>query len=145
MDIGGPHSASLGVLAFESATKRNRPQVSVGDVVYARVSLADKNLEPELECFNSNQKSDGFGILTGGFIFSCSPIHCRKLIASDAPILQVLGSRFPYETAVGVNGFVWIKSNDVATTLFIAHAIQTSEHLNREQCQQLVYEMSKIQ
>jgi hypothetical protein len=31
--------ASLSYLAFEGATKRNRPNVNVGDIVYAQVSI----------------------------------------------------------------------------------------------------------
>ena len=37
MDIGTAEPASLSYLAFEGATKRNRPNVSVGDLVYAKV------------------------------------------------------------------------------------------------------------
>ena len=30
VDIGGPHNANLDALAFEGATKRNRPNLKVG-------------------------------------------------------------------------------------------------------------------
>ena len=35
----------LPVLAFEGATKRNRPNVQIGDVIYARVKFANKFVE----------------------------------------------------------------------------------------------------
>ena len=38
VDIGTAEPASLSYLAFEGATKRNRPNVTVGDLVYAKVS-----------------------------------------------------------------------------------------------------------
>ena len=37
VDIGTSQPASLSYLAFEGATKRNRPNVNVGDIVYAKV------------------------------------------------------------------------------------------------------------
>ena len=40
----------------------------VDALVYARVSLAHKDMEPELECFNADtHKADDFGELKGGF------------------------------------------------------------------------------
>lgn len=92
MDIGSAHPASLDGLAFEGATKRNRPNlkvrvidflvadvanaenmVQVGSLLYARVSLAHKDMEPELECFDAQtRKAGGFGELKGGFLAQCS-------------------------------------------------------------------------
>lgn len=96
VDIGSAHSASLDGLAFEGATKRNRPNLKVrdsihqhranqydpshqvGSLVYARVSLAHKDMEPELECFDAQtRKSEGFGELKGGFLVRCSLKMCR--------------------------------------------------------------------
>ena len=37
VDIGTSQPASLSYLAFEGATKRNRPNVNIGDIVYAKV------------------------------------------------------------------------------------------------------------
>lgn len=41
-------------LAFEGATKRNRPELKKGDVVYARVQLAGKDIDTELTCISSS-------------------------------------------------------------------------------------------
>ena len=97
VDIGSAHSASLDGLAFEGATKRNRPNLKVravrqrssnpsdpmtssqvGSLLYARVSLAHKDMEPELECFDAQtRKAEGFGELKGGFLVQCSLKMCR--------------------------------------------------------------------
>ena len=37
IDIGGSEHASLSYMAFEGATKRNRPDVKVGEVAEGRV------------------------------------------------------------------------------------------------------------
>ncbi|PPQ74427.1 hypothetical protein CVT26_001410, partial [Gymnopilus dilepis] len=78
VDIGAAHLASLDALAFEGATKRNRPNLKVGSLVYARVSLAHKDMDPELECFDAQtRKAEGYGELKGGFVVRCSLKMCR--------------------------------------------------------------------
>ncbi|KAK0542655.1 exosome non-catalytic core subunit rrp40, partial [Tilletia horrida] len=58
------HTAALPVLAFEGATKRHRPNLRVGSLVYARVVSAERHTDPELSCVNPvNGKSDGLGEL----------------------------------------------------------------------------------
>jgi len=102
IDIGSAHPASLDGLAFEGATKRNKPNLKVpstnyftteqsifrffffkvGSLVYARVSLAHKDMEPELECFDAQtRKSEGFGELKGGFVVRCSLRLCRESVS----------------------------------------------------------------
>ena len=41
---------SLSYMAFPNATKKNRPNLKVGDLVYARVSNAEPELGAEIEC-----------------------------------------------------------------------------------------------
>ena len=48
--INGTQPALLPLLAFEGASKRNRPNLDIGSVVYARVVVADRYMEPEVSC-----------------------------------------------------------------------------------------------
>jgi exosome complex component RRP40 len=48
VDIGSPDLAQLNFTSFEGATKRNRPNVKVGDLLYGQIILTSKNLEPEV-------------------------------------------------------------------------------------------------
>ena len=97
VDIGSAHQASLDGLAFEGVSRRNRPNLKVcwvlilsdcevysrqvNSLVYARVSLAHKDMEPELECFDAQtRKADGFGELKGGFLVRCSLKMSRKCV-----------------------------------------------------------------
>lgn len=48
IDIGSADLALLNFVSFEGATKRNRPMVKVGDLVYGQVILTSKHLEPEV-------------------------------------------------------------------------------------------------
>ncbi|KAF8713079.1 KH domain, partial [Rhizoctonia solani] len=125
VDIGSAHPATLDALAFEGATKRNKPNLKVGAVVYARVSLAHKDMEPELECFDAaTHKSDGFGELKDGYIVSCNLATCRALLDRSHYLLPLLGARVPLEIAIGVNGRVWISSDTPHNTILISRCIQ---------------------
>ncbi|KAJ1995377.1 exosome non-catalytic core subunit rrp40 [Coemansia spiralis] len=146
VDIGSAQGALLPLLAFEGATKRNKPNLAVGTVVYARVAVANSVMDPEIECYNSHTgKSEGYGELAGGFMFKCSLGLARRLIDSKAPVLNALGSGIPFEVAVGLNGRVWINTEAPATTVLIANAIKNSEFLDAKQCRQMVKELLEKQ
>ncbi|KAI8993456.1 hypothetical protein BDB01DRAFT_716292 [Pilobolus umbonatus] len=139
IDIGAAQSAVLPVLAFEGATKRNKPTLVLRSLVYCRVSMANRDMEAELECINpTTGKADGFGELKNGFVFKCSLGLCRRLLNPNTPILALLGEHFPFEIAVGMNGRVWINSEDEKNTILISNAIQNSEYLSTIECKHMV-------
>ncbi|THH20095.1 hypothetical protein EW146_g1204 [Bondarzewia mesenterica] len=128
VDIGSAHNASLDGLAFEGASRRNRPNLKVGSLIYARVSLAHKDMEPELECFDAQtHKAEGFGELKGGLMVRCSLKMARNLIDPSYFLLSSLGSRFPLDAAVGMNGRVWIKASEVKQTIAVARCIEAAD------------------
>ncbi|KAJ2160506.1 exosome non-catalytic core subunit rrp40 [Coemansia sp. RSA 552] len=142
VDIGSAHDALLPLLAFEGATRRNKPNLAVGAVVYARVVVANSVMDPEIECFNSNTgKAEGYGELAGGFMFKCSLGLARRLISGSAPVLGALGKSLPFEVAVGVNGRVWLDAESPQKTVLVANAIRNSEFLDAAQCRQMVREL----
>ncbi|CCM03551.1 uncharacterized protein FIBRA_05687 [Fibroporia radiculosa] len=125
VDIGAAHMATLDGLAFEGATKRNRPNLKVGSLLYARVSLAHKDMEPELECFDAQtRKAEGFGELKGGFVVHCSLKMCRHLLDPKHFLLPMLGAQFPLETATGLNGRVWINAKEAKTIIAVSRCIE---------------------
>jgi exosome complex component RRP40 len=69
VDIGGAAPASLDNLAFEGASRKNRPNLKPGSLVYARVTLANKDMEPEVSCLSTSGKAEGFGALDDGYLF----------------------------------------------------------------------------
>ncbi|KAH9969771.1 exosome complex exonuclease RRP40 [Russula dissimulans] len=128
VDIGSAHQASLDGLAFEGASRRNRPNLKVNSLVYARVSLAHKDMEPELECFDAQtRKAEGFGELKGGFLVRCSLKMCRNLLDPNNFFLPLLGSRFHLDTAIGTNGRVWISAKEVKQTIAVARCIEAAD------------------
>lgn len=112
----GPHTpqAILPQLAFEGATKKTRPQLKSNDLVYAKVTAAQKNMEVELSCVNpSTGKSepDGLGPLNGGMVFDISTgLAARILKKEGVVVLEEVGEKLPggFEVAVGKNGKVWV-------------------------------------
>ncbi|PIL22353.1 hypothetical protein GSI_15041 [Ganoderma sinense ZZ0214-1] len=125
VDIGSAHTATLDGLAFEGATKRNRPNLKVGSLLFARVSLAHKDMEPELECFDAQtRKAEGFGELKGGFLVHCSLKMSRLLLDPLHFLLPLLGSRFSLESAAGTNGRVWITAKDPRQVIAVSRCIE---------------------
>ncbi|TKA23977.1 hypothetical protein B0A50_06483 [Salinomyces thailandicus] len=121
--------ALLGQLAFEGASRKTRPQLKSGDLVYARVSRASKWEEAEIECFNaSTGKSEGMGPLKDGMLFQISPAFARRLMMGadkdgrskgGVIVLEEVGQKVRFEVAVGRNGKVWIDSGSVRETLAV--------------------------
>ncbi|GAA5960148.1 hypothetical protein JCM3765_002486 [Sporobolomyces pararoseus] len=111
VDIGSSQFASLDSLAFEGATKRNKPNLKIGTLVYGYLLPTPTFSEPELSCVDqTTQKSSGFGELSGGFLIRNVELgRCRSLLSPKNTILNQLGSKFPFEVAVGMNGRIWVK------------------------------------
>ena len=156
VDIGAAAPALLDTLAFDGATKRNRPQLEVGALVYARVALTRKDMDTQLTCRapEGAPRRDWttfealFQELKEGHVFAASTGLARALLgaergggaggangdAAEAPptgpesVLGVLGSKLAFELAIGANGRVWVNSPRAAHTILVANAIRGSEH-----------------
>ncbi|XP_065069498.1 putative exosome complex component rrp40 [Rhopilema esculentum] len=138
VDIGSSCTAGLGNLSFEGATKRNKPNLQIGDLVYARLSMVNKDMEPELTCMDTTGKSNGLGQLNGGFLIKVSLRLARKLLRPDHIVLALLGRHFPFEVTVGLNGRIWINSKGILNTIAVANAITNSEFLGDKEIKTMV-------
>lgn len=124
-------NALLPVLAFEMATKKTRPQLAAGQLVYARVSLANKHMDAELECVNpATGKADGLGPLTGGMLFTVSLGFSRRLLMPKGTtdggivVLEELGKMgLGFEIAAGRNGKLWVNSEAIKTILIVGRVL----------------------
>ena len=134
VDVGGPQAALLPILGFEGATRRNRPMLSLGDVVYARVSVADRDIDPELSCTEKvSAKPKGLGPLKGGYVLKVQTGCSRELLSGehgDQGVLQLLGDHLDYECCLGVNGYVWVKGSTAAETLMVKNAIENYQSIS---------------
>lgn len=145
VDIGASEQATLSYLAFEGATKKNRPDVQIGDVVYAKLLVASKDMEPELVCVDSQGKENELGVLSSdGMMFTCSLNLVRKLLNPECPLFRLLGRNQAYELAAGLNGRIWIKARSVQETIAVANAILAAEYTMFNEMQKLCAKIEKI-
>ncbi|KAL5107282.1 Exosome complex component RRP40 [Taenia crassiceps] len=156
LDIGCPALASLNVLAFEGASKKNRPDIRLRDVIYAAISQADPDLEIELTCMDEAGKAAGMGILgrhepgsvgnaggmNGGVMISCSLELARRLTdTTNFPLIEKLGGRLPFEICVGCNGRIWLTARSPKETMLLANAIALADYVVPEVCLQFVEDL----
>ena len=79
ISLHGTCDALLHKLAFDGASKKNKPDLQIGSAVYCRIASASKFVEPQLSCqVLSGPKKDWvtgealFGELKGGLVTRCS-------------------------------------------------------------------------
>ncbi|XP_012882014.1 PREDICTED: exosome complex component RRP40 [Dipodomys ordii] len=138
VDVGGSEPASLSYLAFEGATKRNRPNVQVGDLIYGQFVVANKDMEPEMVCIDSCGRANGMGVIgQDGLLFKVTLGLIRKLLAPDCEIIQEVGKLYPLEIVFGMNGRIWVKAKTIQQTLILANILEACEHMTSEQRKQI--------
>jgi exosome complex component RRP40 len=98
VNIFSGSSCILNRLAFEGATKRNRPELKKGDVVYARVTIAGNDCDTELSCISTTgskkEWSSGetvYGLLSQGLVVNVNSATARRLLRPDCAVLNALG------------------------------------------------------
>ncbi|KAK6727925.1 hypothetical protein RB195_005533 [Necator americanus] len=129
LDIGTAENAVISYLSFEGATKRNRPELKIGDVVYAQVVDEFAHTDIELTCVDALSRAKGLGALTGGFLFKTSCSLARRLLSSQSQLLKLLGKDYKFEITVGLNGRIWLKSAIHKDVITIHNIIKWSEYV----------------
>jgi len=127
LDIGWADLASLSALNFEGATKRNKPNIRIGDLILGRVSQI---VEPELTCLGKSGVSRCLGVLPdGGYLTRQNLNVPRKLLSESFPLLDELGEEISFEMCIGANGWLWIKGCSVKETVAVVRAVEASDRL----------------
>ncbi|KAL8818234.1 MAG: hypothetical protein Q9191_007986 [Dirinaria sp. TL-2023a] len=126
--------ALLPQLAFEGATRKTRPQLLPGSLIYARILSAPKHMDPEIVCYNpSTGKGEGMGELKGGMVFELGLGMCRRLLMNrqredgGIAVLENIAEKVAFEVAVGRNGLVWVKAGSVKETLLVGNALRETD------------------
>ncbi len=149
VDIGESQPARLPSLAFEGATKRNRPNLAVGTLIYCLVVMANKHMETELSCVSPVVKKEWvtgqclFGPLVDGYKIDCSLRLARSLMSERCVVLSSLGEKLQFEVAIGLNGQVWVHSSSALVTVIVCNAILNSEFMSDEQARAMVAHILK--
>lgn len=109
------NSVLLSMMAFPNASRKNRPNLKTGQVVYARVSQDIPEIDVELECIDpTTGKEGGFGLLDeSGYVFDVNLNFANELLFNpDSIYLEKLSTKCKFEIAIGINGKVWIKCGE---------------------------------
>ena len=129
IDICAVNTAMLLAMAFDRATRKNRPNLDIDSWVFARVSHFDPHIDPELDCLTVSSKDlkvqgEGLGEIEAGegyalAVGKLAPSFAQQLQLSIHPLLNSLGERFVFESTVGANGYFAIRAGSET----LAHAI----------------------
>uniref|UniRef100_A0A1X7UJH4 Exosome complex component RRP40 n=1 Tax=Amphimedon queenslandica TaxID=400682 RepID=A0A1X7UJH4_AMPQE len=139
VDIGASQNASLPELAFEGATKRNKPIVQVGDLVFGSLCQADPDFEPEMTCVDSSGRASGMGLLKKpGCVISCTLSLCRRLLSKQCAVMEELQKHYKFECVVGLNGRVWLSAPTLMQTIIIRNCIKSSEFMSEDSIKEMV-------
>lgn len=152
--MNGQHPGLLSSLAFEGATKRNKPSLQPGVLLYARIATLYRNgiMDPVLSCQIGPRDMEGgvqrrdwmtnegtYGELKGGTVQRISLGLARELLRPQNAVLAELAQHnIAFELAVGVNGLVWVHSTHMEYTIMIMNAIQNSEIMTEPQVRAMV-------
>ncbi|PKI83581.1 exosome non-catalytic core subunit rrp40 [Malassezia vespertilionis] len=135
------HAATLPVLAFEGATRRNRPNLEIGALVYARIVHAEPWTEPELSCVDAvTNKAEAMGELKydpetcATMVWPVSLALAHALNRRQHTLLSKVAKHFAFEAAVGANGLVWTKTSfpqhTIALGLILRAADKARHHIS---------------
>ena len=142
VSLRGAAAAALPRLAFDGASKRNKPSLAAGALVFARVAAAPLHGDVELTC----QAASGavrkdwttgqtvYGELKEGTLVTVGLAHARRLLHPQCALLATFGESIPFEVAIGMNGLIWLRAATPRQMTVIANALERSESLSEEEC-----------
>jgi exosome complex component RRP40 len=139
VDIGGPRLASLDLLAFDGASRRNCPNLQRGSLLFARVIHTSLGSEPNLTCQTAQQgqRKDWtsgealFGELKLGMVVLLNTATCRRLCeAENCPLLKALGKVISFEICVGMNGRVWVNAKEPEEMVLLINVLMVAQGKN---------------
>lgn len=149
VNIGASHPALLSNLSFEGATKRNKPNLQTGMLIYARIQSVSDSMDPTLSCQlgphdggiprKDWMTSEGtYGELKGGTATKISLGLASELLRPQNVVLHELSKSLAFEVCIGVNGLIWINSTRPEYTVLIQNAIKNSQVMTEAQVRGMV-------
>ncbi len=146
VDINSYTHAILNTKDFEGATKKSKPNLNLGDLVFARISKINKFDTPILSCISLHEHKNWasgesfFGVIKGGNLFKFDKIRTWDFYREDNFALQRLRDVVTYEIIVGFNGRLWIKSDSSEYVLTIYSLLMKSLNSKEEEMEKEIHE-----
>ena len=137
INILSNREASLNSVDFEGATRKTKPNLNVGDIIFAKVEKENKYSNAILTCKNPNNSkgwSSGestYGELKGGKLYDYNRFLCLKLLDNKDFIHRLKECVEKLQLKIGYNGRIWIKTEDIKDIPKVFQAIK--EGINKSQ------------
>ena len=131
--------ASLNSIDFQGATRKTKPNLNVGDAVFAKVEKENKYSNANLTCKSSNNSkgwSSGestYGELKGGKLYDYNRYLCLKLLDNKDFIHRLKECVKGLKLKIGYNGRIWIKTENILDIPKVFQAINEGLNLNNEE------------
>jgi exosome complex RNA-binding protein Rrp4 len=145
VDISTYSHAILNTKDFEGATKKLKPIINLGDIIFARVSKVNKFDAPVLSCLSEHGNKSWasgesfFGILNGGNVYDFPKIYSWDFY-KDNYALSRLYDVANFEIVFGMNGKMWIKSDTAENVSNIYEILLSSIKLDKDEIEKLIHE-----
>lgn len=146
VDIGTYTHAILNSKDFEGASKKTKPNINIGDLIFARVLKLNKFDAPILSCISQYDVKNWasgesfFGPLKNGMVFDFPIKNASKFISSDNYVLNRLNDVISFEIVFGHNGKMWINSDEDKNVLKLYKVLEKSINLGRDGIEKLINE-----
>jgi len=75
--------------------------------------------------------------MTNQFFLYLNVSNCR-LLSENSKLLKLIGDRLPYECAVGMNGWVWVKGRSIEETIAIGNLLRDAQSISDGQLESFV-------
>ncbi len=111
VDINGVHEAYIplsGVREYVDTSRTDLSKIySIGDVIYAKISLASRNT---VHLTMQDPKAKKF---RGGMIMKMSSAKVPRLIGKNASMINMIKEKTGCRISVGQNGLIWVEGENV--------------------------------
>lgn len=139
VNISTNKEATLNSIDFEGATRKTRPNLSVGDVVFAQIEKENKYSNVTLTCKSATNKKgwmtgeSKFGELKEGKVFELGRYLCLKLLDDKELRARLKECVKDLRLKIGVNGRIWIKAEDICMIQTVYDAIREGMKLSGDE------------
>ena len=129
---------------FEGASKKTKPNINIGELIFARVLKVNKFDAPILSCISQYDVKNWasgesfFGALKNGMVFDFPMKDASLYISSDNYVLNRLNDVLNFEIVFGHNGKMWVNSDDDKNILKLYKVLEKSVDLEKEGIEKLI-------
>lgn len=147
VEINSYTHAILNTMDFEGASKKSKPNLNLGDLVFARVSNVNKFDAPTLSCISLHENKNWasgesfFGQLKGGNLYNFEKIKTSELLDPENYTIKRLRDVSNYDLTVGMNGRLWINSENFQEITKIYKTLIKSFTSSKEEIEKYIHEV----